>query len=391
MVNDRPPPRARAPATRLVQAGRDRTLTGGGVNPQVQRASTVLVEKAEDLYASGAWTYGLHGTNTHSALKEALCALEEARHCILAGSGLLACTLPFLAICEPGAHVLVTDNVYGPTRRFCDRTLRQWGVVADYFDPGAGSGIAALIRPETRLVFLESPGSLTFEVCDTPAITSVARAAGVVVAMDNTWGSGLYHRPLDLGVDLSIQATTKYASGGADVLGGAILTNSDTLAARLADTVRDLGLSVSPDDAYLILRGLRSMPTRIERQSVSGLSVARWLASHPKVQRVLHPAHESDPHHDLWKRDFSGAAGVFGVVLRPAPEADVNRCLNALRLFGMGFSWGGYESLIIPCDPQIKRTLRTTRIDGPLLRLSIGLEAVEDLLSDLDQALSLLP
>jgi cystathionine beta-lyase len=379
------------PATRLVQAGRRRVLTGGGVNPQIQRASTLLVERAEDLYASDVRTYGLHGTQTHEALEEALCALEDAQHCILAGSGLLACTLPLLAMARPGAHLLVSDNVYGPTRRFCDQHLSSWGVETEYFDPAVGASLAALIRPETRLVFLESPGSLTFELCDTPRMVAAARAAGVATAMDNTWGAGLFHLPLALGVDLSIQATTKYASGAADVLGGAILTNNDALAQRLRDCVRHLGVSVSPDDAYLILRGLRTMPARLDRHMASGLEIARWLARQPTVSRVLHPALPGDSGHAIWSRDFTGAAGVFGVVLRPIPERDVHAFLNSLALFGLGFSWGGYESLVIPCDPQLKRTATAGRLEGPLLRLSIGLEDPADLIADLEQAMRLLP
>lgn len=371
--------------TRLVHAGRDPKVDNGGVNPPVQRASTVLLETAEDMFRPGVWTYGIHGTATHRALKAALCELEQAEHCHLVASGLLACTVPIMALAAPGKHILVCDNVYGPMRRFCDQTMAQWGCETEYFPPDIGSDIARLIRPETCVVFLESPGSMTFEVSDTPAITSVARNAGVATVMDNTWGAGHFHKPLDLGVDISVQATSKYPGGSADLLGGSIVTRNDDLSARVKQVIVNLGLSVSPDDAYLVLRGLRTMPTRMERHDASGRIVAEWLLSRPEVARVLHPALPGDDHHDIWKRDFSGAAGLFAFSLRPpAGTKDVNAFLNALKLFGLGFSWGGYESLAIPCDPQLKRTSTTPDFGGKLIRLSVGLEAPEDLIADLE-------
>jgi cystathionine beta-lyase len=375
--------------TRLIQAGRDPEITLGGVNPVIQRASTILVDRADQLYAPGVNTYGIHGTATHDALKEAMRELENAVHCQLVPSGLLACTIPILAIASPGAHILVTDNCYGPTRRWCERTLKRWGVETEFFDPRLGPDISDLFRPETKLVFIESPGSLTFELSDTPAICAVARMKGIKTCVDNTWSAGVYHHPLEIGADIVAHATSKYPSGGADVLSGAILTNDDALQERIYNTVTDLGLNTSPDDAYLVLRGLRTMVTRLERHSASGMKVAEWLAGRPEVKEVLHPALPSSPDHKLWKRDFTGAAGLFGVTLEPATDKRVNAMLDALELFGLGFSWGGYESLITTSHPQVKRTAR--KHDGaPLLRLSIGLEDPGDLIADLDKGLAAL-
>jgi len=371
--------------TRLSHAGRRRDLTRGGVNPVVQRASTVLVDSAEELYAPGTWTYGIHGTATHEALKLALAEVEPAENVFLVASGLLACTAPILALCRPGDHLLVSDSVYGPTRRFCERLMARMGCRTEFFPPSAGGAeVAGLIRPETRLIFLESPGSLTFELCDTPAIAEEARRAGVVTVMDNTWGAGLFHRPLELGVDISVCALSKYASGGADLLMGAIFTHQAGLAGLLRETIADLGLNVSPDDAYLVLRGLRSMPVRMRRHQETAVEIASWLQQRPEVADVLYPALEGDRHHAVWKRDFTGAAGLFGVVLRPVSERGLAAFLNALELFGLGFSWGGFESLIIPCDPQLRRI--GEKPSGPLLRLNIGLEDPSDLIADLDQA-----
>ncbi|RYZ14108.1 MAG: cystathionine beta-lyase [Alphaproteobacteria bacterium] len=373
--------------TRLSHAARDRKLTQGGVNPVVQRASTVIVESAVKLFEPGGWTYGRHGTATHEALKQALLEIEDAQHCALVPSGLLACTVPFIAFAEAGAHVLVGDNVYGPTRRWCDRTMSRWGCETEYFDPTIGGDIAKLIRPTTRVIFMESPGSMTFEIADAPAIAAAAKARNVVTVMDNTWAGGVVYRPLDLGFDLSVQANTKYVSGGADVLNGSIFANSEPLISRIKETIADLGLNVAADDAYAVLRGARSLPLRMERHQASALTVAKWLATHPSVQRVLHPALEDDPGHTLWKRDFSGSSGLFGIVLKPSSTKQVHAFLDALELFGLGFSYGGFESLVIHCDPQLKRTATKPAFGGPLIRLSVGLEDPADLIADLDQAL----
>lgn len=382
--------RKRQLGTRLTHAARDRKLTQGGVNPVVQRASTVIVESASKLFEPGGWTYGRHGTATHEALKQALLEIEDAQHCAIVASGLLACTIPFIAFARTGSHVLVGDNTYGPTRRFCDRTLSRWGCETEYFDTTVGAGIAKLIRPTTKLIFLESPGSMTFEIADAPAIAAAAKAKGVVTVMDNTWSAGVYYKPLSLGFDISVQANTKYVSGGADALNGAIFANDEALMARLKETIADLGINVSADDAYAVLRGARSLAMRMERHQASALEVARWLKSHPSIQRVLHPALEDDPGHALWKRDFSGSSGLFGIVLKPSQTKQVHAFLDALELFGLGFSYGGFESLAIHCDPQLKRTATTPAYGGPLIRLSVGLEDSADLIDDLDQALKAL-
>src|SRR5579871_4842479 len=236
--------------TRLAQAGRARELTGGGVNPMVQRASTVVIDAADQLYKPGVWTYGIHGTATHQALVEAMCELEDAEYCALVPSGLLACTVPIFALAGAGGHILLSDNCYGPTRRFCERSLKRWGANTEYFDPSIGAGIAEKIRPETKLIFMECPGSLTFEMTDVPAIVAAAKAKGVLTVLDNTWSAGVFFKPLEIGVDLSLQATTKYASGGADVLNGAICTRDEGLAQTMRAAIADLGLNTSPDDDY---------------------------------------------------------------------------------------------------------------------------------------------
>ena len=376
--------------TRLTHAARDRKLTQGGVNPVVQRASTVIVESASKLFEPGGWTYGRHGTATHEALRQALLEIEDAEHCAIVASGLLACTIPFIAFAQAGSHVLVGDNTYGPTRRFCDRTLSRWGCEPEYSDTTIGAGIEKLIRPTTKLIFLESPGSMTFEIADAPAIAAVAKAKGIVTAMDNTWSAGVYYKPLSLGFDISVQANTKYVSGGADALNGAIFANDEALMSRLKETIADLGINVAADDAYTVLRGARSLAMRMERHQASALEVARWLKSHPSIQRVLHPALEDDPGHALWKRDFYGSSGLFGIVLKPSQTKQVHAFLDALELFGLGFSYGGFESLAIHCDPQLKRTTTTPAYGGPLIRLSVGLEDPADLIDDLDQALKAL-
>lgn len=372
--------------TRLTHAGRDRKLTQGGVNPVVQRASTVIVESASKLFEPGGWTYGRHGTATHKALVDALCEIEGAEHCLLVPSGLMACIIPFLAFAGAGDHVLLVDTAYGPTRRFADRMLARLGVETTYFDPLIGAGIARLIRPNTRVLFAESPGSMTFEVSDAPALSAAARKAGVVSVMDNTWSAGVFHRPLDLGFDVSVQANTKYVSGGADALSGAIHLNDANLVARAKDTIADLGSNVAPDDAYAVLRGARSLSLRMAQHQASALQVAGWLAQHPKVARVLHPALATDPGHEIWKRDFTGSSGLFGLCLHPASTTQLHAFLDALTLFGLGFSYGGFESLIIHCNPQLTRTASTPDLPGPLLRISVGLEEPADLIADLEQA-----
>ncbi len=371
------------PETRLVRAGRASGSEHGAVNPAIQRGSTVLLPSVAALYGPGK-SYGLEGFGVHETLRAALADLVGAHDTVLAPSGLAACTVALLSATRAGGEVLVTDSVYGPTRRFCDGLLARFGVRTRYYDPGTGGAIAALIGPDTQALFLESPGSLTMELQDVPALAAAAHARGVTTIIDDTWSAGVLFNPLDHGVDVSVQALTKYQAGHADVLMGALVSRDPARIAAITATVKELGLGAgAPEDAYLTLRGLRTMPLRLDRQGASALAVARWLEARPEVAQVLHPALPTHPDHALFARDFQGASGVFSIVLHPASEAQVAAMLDGLRLFGLGFSWGGYESLVITCDPQLKRTARAWRAAGPLLRFSIGLEHPDDLIADL--------
>lgn len=374
--------------TRLALAGRDPARFDGAVNPSLHRATTLVIADADDLYDTPKKTYALEGMAVQEALREALLAIEGGAGATLTPSGLGACALALLSVAKSGGQVLVADCVYGPTRRFCDTILKRMGVATRYFDPRIGAGIAELIGAETCGVFLESPGSLTFELQDVPAIAAAARARGVAVIMDNTWSAGAYFKPFAHGVDLSVQALTKYQAGHADAFMGAVIAATPAWRQRVADACKQLGLGASPDDAYLVLRGMRTLALRLERQGATALALAHWLAERPEVARVIHPALAAHPDHAIWKRDFSGASGVFGLVLRPCPPERLKAMLEGFSLFSMGFSWGGYESLIIPTEAGIKRTAAPWRAEGPLLRLSIGLEHVDDLIEDLKQGLA---
>jgi cysteine-S-conjugate beta-lyase len=378
------------PDTRLVVAGRNSAENHGFVNPPVIHASTVLYPNAADMVAHRArYTYGRRGTPTSEALEDALRAIEGP-HCAgvaLVPSGAAAVSTALLAVVGAGDHILITDSVYRPTRVFADSILKKLGVETTYYDPLMGAGIDQLIRPNTRAVFVEAPGSQSFEMQDIPAIAAAARAKGAVVLTDNTWGTPLYFRAFDKGVDISIQAGTKYIGGHSDIMLGTISANAATFP-KIKDTVNTLGLCVGPDDMYLALRGLRTLGVRLERHQKSGIEIARWLAKRPEVLKVMHPALESDPGHAIWKRDFLGASGLFSLVLRPAPEKAVHALLDSLRLFGMGFSWGGYESLVILFDCAGYRTATRWAPGGPALRFHIGLEDTGDLIADLEQGFS---
>jgi cystathionine beta-lyase len=295
--------------------------------------------------------------------------------------------MALLSVVRAGDHVLVTDSAYGPTRKFCDAILPRYRVTATYYDPLIGAGIETLMRPNTTAVFVESPGSLTFEIQDIPAIAAVVHARNAVVLMDNTWATPVYFRALEKGVDLSIQSGTKHIGGHSDVMLGTVASVGAT-AKRLRETVFEMGLCVGPDDINLALRGLRTMGVRLAHHQMSGLKVARWLQSRPEILRVLHPALESHPCHTIWKRDFTGACGLFSVIFKPAPQEAVNAFLNKLTLFGIGASWGGYESLAIPFDPTPVRSATQWTPGGPAVRFHIGLEDASDLLADLEEGFS---
>ena len=373
--------------TTLVTAGRDTKAQKGFVNPPVVHGSTVLYPTAEDLHAHrGEYQYGRRGTPTTKALQEALMALEgpQCAGVGIAPSGLSAITTTLLAVLKAGDHLLVCDNAYRPTRNFCDGLLAGYGVETTYFDPLTGAGVAELFKPNTKAILLEAPGSQSFEMPDIPAIAAVAHRRGALVIDDNTWATPLFHRSLDQGVDISMQAATKYIGGHSDIMFGTISANAKAWP-LIAETIRLLGVCAGPDDVFLALRGLRTLAVRLAQHHRSGLEMARWLATRPEVVRVLHPALESDPGHTIWKRDFTGASGLFSIVLKPAPQKAVDALLDAVTLFGMGFSWGGFESLVIPFDCAPYRSATKWAPGGPTLRLHIGLENVEDLKSDLER------
>ena len=380
------PAKTRRPYTQVVTGGRDPAAYHGFVNPPVYHASTVLYPSAEDYVAHRAhYQYGRRGTPTTEALEFAVQELEgpQCAHVALLPSGLAAISAALLSVVHAGDHVLVTDSAYAPTRSFCDLILARLGVAVDYYDPLVGAAISELMRPNTRAVYLESPGSLSFEIQEVDATAAAAHAKGALVLMDNTWASPLYFRALEHGVDLSIQAGTKYIGGHSDVMLGTVSANS-AAAADLKNVVRFSGWCVGPDDIYLGLRGLRTLAVRLDRHFQSGLAVARWLEERPEVLKLLHPALPSHPGHALWKRDFTGACGLFSIVLKPVPQQAVYAFLDALELFGIGPSWGGFESLAVPFDCAPVRTATRWAPGGPTVRFHIGLEAVEDLLADLE-------
>ena len=375
------------PETRLVTAGRDTKGQHGFVNPAVYHASTVLYPTAEDLVAHRSrYQYGRRGTPTSEALEQALAAIEgeACAGVALLPSGLAAISTALLSVAGSDDHVLITDSVYRPTRNFCEGVFKRMGVETTYYDPLIGTNIAKLFKPNTKAVFVEAPGSQSFEMQDIPAIAAVAHDKGAVVLMDNTWATPLYFRAFEKGVDLSIQAGTKYIGGHSDIMFGCVAANAKTLPA-LKTVMQQMGLCVGPDDMFLALRGLRTMGVRLARHHESGLRVARWLESRPEVLRVLHPALETNPGYKIWQRDFTGACGLFSIVLKPTSDKSVHAFMNELSLFGMGFSWGGFESLVILFDCSEYRTATKWAPGGPTLRLHIGLEDPDDLIADLER------
>ena len=375
--------------TIVAHAGRDPQRFDGMVNTPVFRGSTVLFPdvasyEVRDPDNYKTMRYGIHGTPTTFAFEEAVAQLEGGYAAVALPSGLAAIVAALAAFAKSGDHILVSDSVYQPTRNFCEKRLRAFGVETEYYDPMIGADIAALIRPNTTAVFCESPGSLTFEMQDIPAIAAVAHARGIPVLADTTWGTPYFYRSFEHGVDVSIHAGTKYISGHSDVMMGIVVTN-EKYWLKVRRAVADYGYSVSPDDCYLALRGLRTIGVRMRQQQQSALKLAHWLQARPEVQRVIYPALESDPGHALWKRDFSGAASLFGVVLKPASEKAVVALIDALELFGIGSSWGGFESLAIRADPAKNRSATKWTPGGPLLRIHVGLEDPDDLIADLER------
>jgi len=373
--------------TQVIHGGQARGRLVRTPVPPVQRGSTILMGSAYGIYDGAQATYGRGGLATQQALREALSDLEHADHTALFPSGLSAITQTLLALTAAGDEVLVADCAYNPTRKFLNGAMRRFGVSARYFDPAAdASRIEAMMTPRTRAIYLESPGSLTFDMQDIPAIAAMARRRGVLTVVDNTWAAGVLFKPLDHGVDVSIQSLTKYVCGHSDVFMGSASARGEA-AARLAEAACEFGWAVSPDDAYMALRGLKTLHGRLAQHGAGAQIVGDWLADQPQVLSVLSPARADHPGHGLWRRDFSGACGLLGIVLRPASDAAVCAMLEALEVFGLGLSWGGFESLAIPCDPQLGQRAHAPDLGGPLLRLHIGLESPQDLIADLDRGL----
>ncbi|MDX5627477.1 MULTISPECIES: cystathionine beta-lyase [unclassified Brenneria] len=378
--------------TQVIHAGRHPEDFLGAVNTPVYRTSTAVCNSMEewdrklrqqasvdepDLF------YGRYGTPTSKSLQEAIAELEGGYKSLVYPSGLSACATAILAFVSADEHVLIPDNVYGPLRQVARSLMQRFRIHVDFYDPAAGADIESLFRPETRLVYTEAPGSLTFEMQDIPAIADVAHRHNALVVMDNTWASPLYFQPFAKGVDISVQAATKYIAGHSDVMMG-VVTATETTYPRLKSTTHELGLIASPDDCYLALRGLRTMPLRLERHWQTGIRLAEFIAGQPEVARVIHPALPGDPGYALWQRDFTGASGLFAFELRPEMAEKRSALVDALRLFGIGSSWGGYESLILPVNPL--RSVHLQKHSGTLLRIHAGLENANDLIADLDQA-----
>ena len=377
------------PDTILTHAGTSPFDHHGIVNPPVYHASTVLFPSVAALEAADAApfdtiNYGRIGTPTSQAWEGAVAELEGGYKAVTAASGLAAIATALSAFTKAGDHVLVTDSAYGPTRRFCSEVLGRFGVTVDYYDPLMGAGIAALIRPTTRVVYLEAPGSLTFEVQDVPAIAAAAKAAGATVLMDNTWATPLYFRPFDHGVDVSIHAATKYIVGHSDAMLG-LMVCSEAAYEPVKRTAVRFGTCAGPDDVYFGLRGLRTLSVRLKRHGQTALALADWLSKQPEVEKVLYPARSDDPGYALWRRDFTGASGLFSAQFRPCPKPAIAALLDSLNLFGLGYSWGGFESLALPVYPRNIRTATRWTHSGPLVRFHAGLEDVDDLIADLDQ------
>lgn len=371
--------------TRLALAGRNAEDSFGFVNPPIVRGSTVLYPNTEDfLVRKARYTYGTDSNPTIDALLAAIDTIEGGAGSVVVPSGLMACTFPMLTFLSSGDHLLVPDSVYRPTRTFCDTMLTRMGVAVEYYDPLVGAGIEALFKPSTKAVWTEAPGSQTFEMQDIPAIVAAAKARGILVMMDNTWATPLFFDSHGHGVDITVQAGTKYYAGHSDVLIGTVSARTPDLYRTLRDAKNQMGLIIAPEDAFLTLRGMRTMSVRLKEQMPAGLEMARWLQQRPEVARVMHPALPDDPGHAIWRRDFTGASSLFAIELKPVSMKAVAAMLDGLSLFGMGASWGGYESLVLPFDCKTYRTATTPDFAGPTVRIHVGLEDLDDLKADLD-------
>lgn len=366
--------------TLLTQIGRNPNSHENFVNPPIQRGSTILFDNAEDLYTNSKKSYGLEGSSTQDLLSEALDMLMGSIGTVLCPSGLSAITTTLLALLKSGDHLLLSDSVYGPTRRFATEFLKGLGIESEFYDPRIGGNIEHLFKPNTKLIMLESPGSLTLEIQDIPAIVAQAEARNIITAIDDTWSAGIYMQPLKMGVDISIQALTKYQGGHSDVLLGSISTNCNEILSKLRKAYLNLGLGVAAEEAWLCLRGMKTMKLRMDHCDFKAREIAQFLMGHKEIVEIIHPALETSPDYEIFRRDFTGAGALFSIILDPKYKADdVNRMLNAMDLFGKGFSWGGYESLVIPCTKQLNRKFGDWERKGQLVRFSIGLEDIEDL------------
>jgi cystathionine beta-lyase len=373
--------------TKLIAAGRPKRRPAHPVNTPVERASTYLFPTYDDYIDGGRnIVYGRLGGATHRSLEEAITALEGGVETRLAPSGLQAVTAALLAFVRAGDRILVTDSAYDPTRKFCLNFLARFGVETVFYDPLIGADIAALMTPNTKVVFAESPGSLTFEVQDVPALAKAARQGGAKLIVDNTWSGGVFFKPIAHGADVVVHAGTKYFSGHSDCLIGSITSADEQSAKAVFESLLQIGANVSADDAYLTLRGMRTLGLRLRAHQENGLALAKWLTRRTEVEAVLHPALKTSPGHLKWKRDFTGSSGLFGVVLRPMSKPATKAFFNALHHFGMGFSWGGFESLCIHVHPEKNRSAAKWTDQGPVLRIHAGLEDVDDLIGDLERA-----
>ena len=378
--------------TKIIHKGRDPKSNHGIINPPVYHASTIawgsvaeMQGRRERRWEPGVYTYGRHGTPTHEALEEAFAAVAGGYRSVAVSSGLAAINAAMLAYLKQGDHVLMVDSVYGPARNFCDNVVGRFGVETTYYDPAIGAGIRDLIRDNTKIVYVEAPGSLTFEMQDIPAIAEQAHKAGCVVIMDDTWSAGIYFKPFENGVDVCAMAATKYIVGHSDVMMGLITTTEEQWD-RVRPSAAVLGCNSGPDDIYLALRGLRTLKVRLARHQTTGIELAEWLQNRPEVDRVLHPALPDNPGYNLWKRDFTGASGLFSFILKNEfAEERIHSMLDDMELFAMGASWGGYESLIMPANPATNRTATGWDHQGQLIRVHAGLEDPEDLIEDLQR------